>query len=225
MSTDNTNLRKTDVLRTLTFGARIAEDEADALSSYFVETDQWSRIYSGDIDVIYGAKGAGKSAIYSLLLARADQLFDRGIITVAAENPRGTPVFKDLTTDPPASEDEFRGLWKLYLLSLLGSVIREYKFESDEARRVVAYLQDSGLLPKQVSLRVLLRAAVEYTRRLLRAEALETGVNIDPADWYARGCLRQNHIEGTGTSSGECRHPLSGRAPRERESSLSERGY
>ena len=35
----------------------------------FVETDQWSRIVKGEIDIVRGDKGAGKSAIYSLLIS------------------------------------------------------------------------------------------------------------------------------------------------------------
>jgi hypothetical protein len=57
-----------EVLRRVDIGRRVAEEEKDQLSAYFVETDQWRRIYSGDVDIVYGAKGAGKSAIYSILL-------------------------------------------------------------------------------------------------------------------------------------------------------------
>ncbi len=39
----------------------------DQLASYFVETDHWGRLYSDEVDIIYGPKGAGKSALYSLL--------------------------------------------------------------------------------------------------------------------------------------------------------------
>jgi hypothetical protein len=70
------------------------------------------------VDVVYGPKGSGKSAIYSLLLRRAQELRDHGIYVISAENPRGAPVFKDLVADPPTNEDEFRGLWKLYFLAL-----------------------------------------------------------------------------------------------------------
>jgi hypothetical protein len=34
-------VKKLDVLTAITFGHRIAEDEADTLNSYFVETEQW----------------------------------------------------------------------------------------------------------------------------------------------------------------------------------------
>jgi hypothetical protein len=62
-------MAKRDILSASNFGQRIAEEEGEALRLYFVETDQWKRIFSGAVDVVYGAKGSGKSAIYSLLLA------------------------------------------------------------------------------------------------------------------------------------------------------------
>src|SRR5216684_5552091 len=77
------------------------------LSTYFVFTDEWERLYRGVIDVVYGPKGSGKSALYSLLLARNSELFDRSILLIAAENPRGAPAFQDLVADPPAVEREF----------------------------------------------------------------------------------------------------------------------
>jgi hypothetical protein len=104
-------LTKRELLEGLTFGQRIAEDEADALASYFVETDQWRKILSGEADVVYGPKGSGKSALYSLLRQKRDELIARGILPAAGENIRGTPVFEDLVADPPASEEQFRSLW------------------------------------------------------------------------------------------------------------------
>src|ERR1700722_10577731 len=60
-------MTKHDILAATTFGQRIAEEEADELVSYFVETDQWQKVISGDVDVVYGPKGSGKSALYSPL--------------------------------------------------------------------------------------------------------------------------------------------------------------
>ena len=99
---------KLNLLRDITFGERVAEEETNDLARYFVETDQWNRIFRGEIDVIKGEKGTGKSAIYSLLMAKESELFDKNILLVPAEKPRGTPVFKELVTDPPVTE--VRGL-------------------------------------------------------------------------------------------------------------------
>ena len=70
------------LLRELTFGGRVAEEEGDKLDAYFVETDQWHRIVSGKVDVVFGAKGSGKSAIYNALVHRTDALFDEGTLLV-----------------------------------------------------------------------------------------------------------------------------------------------
>ncbi len=121
------SITKREVLQATTFGKRIAEEEGDELSAYFIETDQWQRIFAAEVDIVYGAMGAGKSAIYSLLLKREEQLFDdQKVMVVAAEDPRGTPAFKGLIEDPPTSENEFRSLWKFYFLSLITQHLRDY---------------------------------------------------------------------------------------------------
>jgi hypothetical protein len=49
-------VEKIAIMRMLSFGAQVAEEETNELASYFVETDQWSRIYKGEIDIIRGEK-------------------------------------------------------------------------------------------------------------------------------------------------------------------------
>jgi hypothetical protein len=100
-------VNKGDVLEGVTFGQRIAEQEIEELSSYFVETVTWRSIYAGDVDVVYGPKGSGKSALYSLLRNRERALRARRVVLISAENPSGAPVFRDLVSDPPSSIAEF----------------------------------------------------------------------------------------------------------------------
>src|ERR1035437_7696446 len=119
-------MTKLEVLRELSFGRRVAEDEVDELASYFVRTEQWRQVETGQVDIVFGTKGAGKSAIYSTLLSKTDEMFDNGIILIPAEKTRGTPAFRGLQNDPPTTEVEFVSLWKMYILSLIGSAISEY---------------------------------------------------------------------------------------------------
>lgn len=180
-------MTKQEVLAMTDFGHRVAEDEVDALESYFVETDNWNRLISGEIDVVYGPKGAGKSALYSLLVARTSDLFDQNILLVAAEKPRGTPAFRDLVVDPPATELEFTNLWKLYFLSLLCGAFEEYGIENEEAAQLQQILEASGLVKGKKSLQALVQTAFDYVKRLLRPEAVEGGVSIDPATQLPTG--------------------------------------
>lgn len=160
------------------FGHRIAEDEREELEQYFVETDQWRRLFAGDIDVVYGAKGSGKSALYSLLVQKTDELFDRGIVLIPGENPSGTAAFSELVPDPPTSETEFIGLWKTYFLTLLARILKDWGVETESAKSVYSALEDAGLLKKGASLQTLLKSVRSYVQRV---QGVEAGVVIDPS--------------------------------------------
>jgi len=148
----------------MSFGERIAEQEEKQLAKYFVETEQWRQIYGGDVDVVYGPKGSGKSALFALLQDKKDELFTSQILITSGENPRGDTVFKDLVDDPPTSEAEFVNLWKLYLLTLVGTLVREYAAGSEPAKKLIGRLEDARLLPFAGSLKSLLRAVQRYVR-------------------------------------------------------------
>lgn len=173
-------MTKKEILSSLTFGHRVAEDETDVLGTYFVETDHWERLYRGDIDVIYGAKGAGKSALYALLLSKMDQLFDRHVLLVNAENLRGATAFRSLISDPPTSEREFIGLWKLYFCSLLYSVLQDYDINNDHSRNLGESLDREGLVKGSLSLNTILSRIIHYVRRVIKLKSLEGGVELDP---------------------------------------------
>lgn len=175
------------LLKKISFGAQVAEEETNELASYFVETDQWNRIFGGKIDIVRGEKGAGKSAIYSLLLERKSDLFDNGVVVIAAENPRGATVFKDLAADPPTSEVEFIVLWKLYIIAIVAQQLREYGVNTRDAQAIYKTLEDAKLLEARFSLAGLLRTAHDYARRLVSAEALETGLVFDPSTGMPTG--------------------------------------
>jgi hypothetical protein len=180
---------KRQILQSTTFGKPTAEEEGADLAAYFVETDQWQQILAGEVDVIYGPKGSGKSAIYSLLLSKTSELFDRGIVIVAAENPRGAVAFRDLVANPPADEAEFRNLWKLFFLVLVAHTLRDYGIASPSLRNVIQPLEEARLLPRNVSLRGLLQTAFTYVRRIMRGQpiALETTVNLNPVNSMPSG--------------------------------------
>lgn len=180
-------MNKQDILQSVTFGHRVAEDETDELATYFVETDHWRRLYGGEIDIVYGPKGSGKSALYSLLLSKSLELSDRNTLLVAGENPRGATAFRDLVTDPPASEREFAGLWKLYIVSLLHSTLADHGILNDPSKQLENALSREGLVKGTLSLSSLLRVVVDYVRQALRPQAVEGGVEIDPMTQLPKG--------------------------------------
>lgn len=171
---------KREVIRKLSFGNQVAEEERETLKDYFVKTQAWDRINNGDIDIIYGPKGAGKSALYFLIQENTDEFFDRRVLLIAAENPQGAPAFKDLEVNPPTTEREFIAIWKLYFLSLLGRAMEEYGIENANSKILRDALVEHGLMPdKKTGLGSVLASVRNYIRRLFYPASIEGGVTID----------------------------------------------
>lgn len=179
---------KAECLRNLTFGNQIAEEEREALREYFVRTQAWNRIFNDEVDIVYGPKGAGKSALFLLAQDHADELFDRKVIQISAENPRGTPAFKDLEVNPPSSEREFIGIWKLYFLTLVARSFNEFGINNVHSRKVLDTLDAHGLLPAQkTTLGAILTSVRNYVSRVFKPASLEGGLVIDPQTGMAAG--------------------------------------
>jgi hypothetical protein len=197
-----------DVLRELSVGRRVAEEEADELAAYFVETDQFRRILSGDVDVVFGTKGAGKSAIYASLLSRADDLFDRGVTLIAGELPRGAPAFSDIVAQPPTSENEFIGLWKLYVLSLVNEVLEDYDVKSQGARLVRDQLAAAGLVKPRRGPEGPRAAGSRLRPPAPRRTGTRGRTEDRPGDRYAGGCHWQARPGRTVVGHARRRGPL-----------------
>ncbi len=171
------------VVQSISMGSRVAEDEREDLAAYFVETENWRKVYQGEADVIFAPKGGGKSAIYSMLMSREGEFFDRGILLSTAENPNGDTAFVEVETAPPTSESEFIGLWKIYFLTVIAQTLAEYDVDSPPAKRLLEKLAEAGLLPPSASpRRQLVRRAMNYVRSFFRSPAsVEAQMSIDPA--------------------------------------------
>ena len=151
------------------------------LAKYFVETDQWNRIFRGEIDIIQGDKGAGKSAIYSLLVAKTNELFDKNILLITAEQPRGATLFRDLVSDPPTSENEFISLWKLYIVTLVAQKIKELGIDSggESAKQLITSLEEQGLLEAGFELTQIFTEVRNYVKRWFYPKSVEGSFAFD----------------------------------------------
>src|ERR1017187_10161302 len=172
-------MKKLEVLKSIDFGQSVAEQEIDELHKYFVKTAQWQALYEGKTDVVYGAKGSGKSAIYTLLNANESTLANNRIFLLFAENPRGATAFTDLQLQPPASELEFVNLWKLYLLTLLGECFINAGTHSPSGEKVVKALRSSNLLTVKSSLATFFTRARQYIGNFFNLESFEPNVKFN----------------------------------------------
>ncbi len=57
-------LRHKTILESITFGASAAENEFRELSGYYLDTEQFYRALRGEVRLVVGRKGAGKTAIF-----------------------------------------------------------------------------------------------------------------------------------------------------------------
>lgn len=172
-------MNKKEIIQSLNFGSDVAEHEVKELAKYFVETDQWNRIISGQVDVIYGAKGSGKSAIYHLLMNKADELYDRDILLIPAENPNEDPAFNEIRSDLPPTEAEFIGLWKLYLCSVAAIRAKEEGVKNDELQEVLDYLAELKLVKVDLSLNTIIKSISQYVRKYFRPTEIESTAQFD----------------------------------------------
>ena len=163
---------KTTLLEGLVFGQRVAEEEP-RLEEYFVETLLWRKILRGEIDIVYGMKGSGKSAIFHLLAAGRD--VPANVTIIPAENPRGTPVFDAIKTDPPPSETQFVYLWKLYILSLVANNSEILEILKRDHHELIAELNAAGVVGTDKG--EILKKALKYVDSIKVPNIVEVGIS------------------------------------------------
>lgn len=162
-------------LKKINFGDRVAENEAAKLYEYFVETEQWNSLKNGDVDVVFGSKGAGKSALYTLALQNQEYFKAQNIILISAEKPTGATVFSDINTEPPTKEIEFVYLWKLYICQLIANYLKKSGHTDGEAQKAYEILVEAGLLEEQSTLKKMINKAMRFAKRLADVESIEAG--------------------------------------------------
>lgn len=157
-------MEKIEVIRRTNVGSRIAENEKEGLDKYFQKTYLWDQILNENIDIIFGCKGSGKSAIYNFLSNQNTEIFEKNGILVFAENPRGTVAFKDLNVTPPTSQEEFKHIWKLYFVLVITQKLQEFKYDDRHFKIVLQKLQDSNLMVRRPSLKSLVKMVRDFVR-------------------------------------------------------------
>lgn len=135
------------ILRDLRFGGDVAEND-DKLDRYFIETGSFRDIVDDQVDLVLGPKGSGKTAIFKQLSnpqAQIPQLDDTDI--VPAFNTQGSVIFRKLTTDLPAfDENLMRTVWLAYVLALLGNHLIDTYSHLTDTRHLRNSLTTAGLV-------------------------------------------------------------------------------
>lgn len=167
------------LLQNADFGSSAAENETGTIELYFVETYQWKKFENGRTDIVFGAKGSGKSSIYQVVKNNRDKLFDKNIIIITAENAKESKAFDLFAEFDKPNVDKARKVWKLYFLSLSVRSLIDYGIKDRRMEVVLDALSGLGLLDQDITLRKLLKRVYDYVSRLTRFKSLEPTLGID----------------------------------------------
>lgn len=160
-------MKRENELKDVNIGKRVAEEEIEGLKSYFLKTYLWEQIIKDDVDVIFGCKGSGKSALYGYLSTQEYELLSQNVYLLLAENPRGAVAFKDLATTPPQNEFEFKSIWKMYFCILMYQKLIDNNYNDARFREISEKLEDSNLVPRTSSFASLVKIVREYISKLI----------------------------------------------------------
>jgi hypothetical protein len=172
-----------ELLLKLDLGNSVAEFDNE-LRSYFVETQTFRALIKGDVDIIAGDKGTGKTALYKVLKDRYREFPDlNGVEILPAFNPAGNPVFQRLGQLETLSEGQYITIWKSYLLSLAGNWLLEIAdgLDTDNLKKLDETLTKIGLRSSDDAASTIFSKLINLVNRLLHPTSAEIGLSITEA--------------------------------------------
>ncbi|PKN92922.1 MAG: hypothetical protein CVU44_12895 [Chloroflexi bacterium HGW-Chloroflexi-6] len=137
-----------EILQQIEFGNPVAEYDK-GLQNYFVITDAFRHLVSGNVDIIAGDKGTGKTAIYQHLKQSYSKIPElMGIDIISGFNVSGEPIFRRLGNEEKLTDGQYVTIWKMYFLSLVGNwFLKKHRSNfSSKAQKLDALLTKIDLL-------------------------------------------------------------------------------
>lgn len=179
-----------ELLEDIDLGAIVAEQDK-MLAQCFIEHPVLREIISDKKDIVLGAKGAGKSALWKEFKGNQGSYKELSNVLIAVTtNPSGDPEFRDVLaaigkSDTQPDEDELRVGWRLYFLSqfwrnaktIIPDSIEKQAIAEDMVRFGIDTKTDSGMKVAfayaMAKARALKKISLEWTKGI--------SVDFDPA--------------------------------------------
>ena len=125
--------RSTSALQRLSLGATAAENEFKTLEDYFVETAEYLRTARGEVEIVAGRKGSGKTAIF-FMVRNGFREQKNSIMSDLRPESHQLSLFKSELTkilDAGAFDHTIAGFWYFLILSeILLSLKREISYRA-----------------------------------------------------------------------------------------------
>jgi hypothetical protein len=137
-----------DVLRDLNFGAPAAErDIAQGLKDYFVESEAYNRVKTGQKTIVLGNRGAGKSAIFKIMAER-ERASGSLVIELSPEDYSYEILTGSMIPEDRgrwAKQGAYSSAWKylIYVLVMKGLADSGPKLKTGAAGQIYEYLRDN----------------------------------------------------------------------------------
>src|SRR6185503_18684328 len=125
-------------LQKLTLGATAAENEFRVLDNYFVETSEFLRTARGEVQVLAGRKGSGKTAIFFMARDNFRRQRNSSVSDLRPESHQLGLLKNELKSllDAGAFDHTIAAFWYYLVLSeTLLAIKKELEFQLDRQRR------------------------------------------------------------------------------------------
>lgn len=132
-------------IKDVSFGPLAAERDT-GLRDYFVESDSYKRLLSGDKSVVLGTRGSGKTAIFQMI-AESERDAGRTVIELSPEDYSYEFISHALAREGEGSwakQGAFGAAWKylIYVLAMKEVSKRKPRLKTGPANRIYKYLRD-----------------------------------------------------------------------------------
>jgi hypothetical protein len=77
--------RREECLDNLTLGDPMAENEVQKLATYYLRTDQFNRAVRGEVNLVVGRKGSGKTALFFQVCGHVERDRDSVVLDLKPE--------------------------------------------------------------------------------------------------------------------------------------------
>lgn len=159
------------ILQNLSLGASAAENEFRDLGSYFVETSEYLRAVRGEVNIITGRKGSGKSAIFFQVRDAARSQKASLIVDLKPESHQLSTFREQITSTAGAGvlEHTIAAFWYFVALSeMLLSIYRRLEAKSRYDGRLLASMREIEDVFQEYNI----LAPGDFTTRLTRLSTI-----------------------------------------------------
>ena len=159
--------RSTSALQRLSLGATAAENEFKTLEDYFVETAEYLRTARGEVEIVAGRKGSGKTAIF-FMVRNSFREQKNSIMSDLRPESHQLSLFKSELTkflDAGAFDHTIAGFWYFLILSeILLALKREMSYR---ARQKSELYKEVGEIERELA-RFGISESGDFTTRINR---------------------------------------------------------